>query len=323
MKAVRQRALLHITAICLLLAAATVSAQPPLLALPKPAAAQKPPLGKTSVLGQKRAPWETGILGQKRAPWGETTASGKNEQLAQKPAVSEKAPAVQKPAAAEKAVVPEKAPAVDKPAAAAGAAEKPKAVDKPAAVAAAAEKAAFAANPQFQLLAKVVPGLSPRDFSVVPGTVKRFATDFEAGAKNPKSYLPQVRPELLSEWKAVKQKDRIFIIGAGKDSAEVSEVAKALKAQGKSVFFYDFCHPLCSSEAVGAMFGTSGQTMLYHTSSADLSQYVTVELATARFIDGLAKPVILISTEEFLAAGAFNMHVVEMRMPTPTPSPVK
>jgi len=63
--------------------------------------------------------------------------------------------------------------------------------------------------------------------------------------------------------------------------------------------------------------------MLYHTSSADLSQYVTVEVATARFIDGLAKPVILISTEELLAAGAFKMHVVEMRMPTPTPSPVK
>ena len=159
--------------------------------------------------------------------------------------------------------------------------------------------------------------------SVVEGTVKRFSQDFETGAKNPKSYLPQVSPELLSKWNKVTQKKRIFIIGAGKDSAEVSEAAKSLEAQGNAVFFYDFCRPLCSSEAVGAMFGTSGRTMLYHTSSADLSKYVKVEVATARFIDGLAKPVILISTEELLAAAAFKMHVVEMRMPTPTPSPVK
>src|SRR5262249_30082343 len=269
MKVVRPRALLYITAICLLLAAGTVWAQRPPFTLREPAAAQKPPLGKTSVPGQKPVPWKTSIV----------------EQLGQKAAAS------QKPAASQKAAV--------------------------------AEKAAFAAYPQFELLSKVVPGLSPGDVSIVPGTVKRFSQDWETGAKNPKSYLPQVNPELLSKWNAVPQEKRIFIIGAGKDSAEVSEAAKSLQAQGNAVFFYDFCRPLCSSEAVGAMAGTSGQIMLYRTRSAELSKYVEVEVATARFLDGLAKPVILISTEELFAAKTFQMHVAEMRMPTPSPAEIE
>jgi len=194
---------------------------------------------------------------------------------------------------------------------------------EPSEKAAAAERAAFAAHPQFELLSKVVPGLSPGDVSIVPGTVKRFSQDWETGAKNPKSYLPQVNPELLSKWNAVPQEKRIFIIGAGKDSAEVSEAAKSLQAQGNAVFFYDFCRPLCSSEAVGAMAGTSGQIMLYRTRSAELSKYVEVEVATARFLDGLAKPVILISTEELFAAKTFQMHVAEMRMPTPSPAEIE
>jgi hypothetical protein len=68
------------------------------------------------------------------------------------------------------------------------------------------------------------------------------------------------------------------------------------------------------------MFGTSGTTMLYQTSSAELSKYVEVEVATARFLEGLDKQVILISTSELLAA-KFAMSVA--KMPTPTPSAVK
>jgi hypothetical protein len=70
----------------------------------------------------------------------------------------------------------------------------------------------------------------------------------------------------------------------------------------------------------GAFFGTAGSTLLYHTPSAELSKYVDVEVATARFLEGLDKQVILISTSELLAA-KFAMHVANM--PTPTPSAVK
>ena len=151
--------------------------------------------------------------------------------------------------------------------------------------------------------------------------MKQFAHDFEAGFRDPTSYLPQVSPELLSKWNKVPKEKRIFVIGAGKDSAKVSAWAESLRTQGNEVFFYDFCRPLCSSKAVGAMAGTSGQIMLSHTTSAELSKYVEVEAATARFLEGLDKQaVVLVSTEELLA-GQFRMYVTNM--PTPTPSPVK
>ena len=288
----RPRALLHVTAICLLLAAANVWAP-----LPPPKAKTQPGRSAPSeILPFAPARKEYFLPGQKRAaPW-EIGAPREIRAAAEKAAAA----AAEKPKPADKpaAAAAEKSKPVDKPAAAAAAAEKPKPADKPAAAAAAAEKAAFAANPQFELLSKVVPGLSPGHYSIVPRNCETFSHKFETGARNPNRYLPQVSPQLLSKWNKVTPKKRIFIIGAGKDSAEVSEAAKSLEAQGNAVFFYDFCRPLCSSEAVGAMFGKSGQTMLYHTSSADLSQYVTVEIATARIIDGLAKPVILISTEE-------------------------
>ena len=68
------------------------------------------------------------------------------------------------------------------------------------------------------------------------------------------------------------------------------------------------------------MAGTSGQIMLYRTPSAELSKYVEVEVKTARFLEGLDKKVVLISTNELLA-GKFAMYVANM--PTPTRSAVK
>jgi hypothetical protein len=151
--------------------------------------------------------------------------------------------------------------------------------------------------------------------------VKAFSHDFETGAKNPDRYLSEVRSSqraLLDQWERTPLGKRIFVIGSGEDFPKISERAQSLKSEGSTFFFYKFCRPLCSSEAVGAMAGTSGQIMLYRTPSAELSKYVEVEVATARFLDGLAQPVILISTEEFLAQN-FAMHVAEMRMPTPSP----
>jgi hypothetical protein len=56
------------------------------------------------------------------------------------------------------------------------------------------------------------------------------------------------------------------------------------------------------------------------TPSAELSEYVKVEAATAGFLEGLNDKVVLISTSELLSAH-FAMYVANM--PTPTPSPVK
>jgi hypothetical protein len=183
------------------------------------------------------------------------------------------------------------------------------------------------AGPQLKLLQKIHPGLSATGVLVVEGSVKRFSTDFEAGAKHPDRFLSEVRlsqSTLVDDWLAAPQEKRIFVIGAGKDSAKVSELAKSLKSDGYEVFFYKFCRQssgaLCSSQAVGAMFGTSGSTMLYQTSFAKFSKYVTVEVATAGFLEGLNKRVVLISTSELLAA-KFAMYVANR--PTPTPSPVK
>jgi hypothetical protein len=157
--------------------------------------------------------------------------------------------------------------------------------------------------------------------------VKRFSQDFEVGARNPDRYLSDVRlsqPTLVKEWQETPQERRIFVIGAGNDSAEVFELAKSLKSDGFTVFFYKFCRPECPSEGVGAMAGTSGQIMLYRTPSAKRSKFVEVEVTTARFLKGLDKQIFLISTSEFLAASQGSkiaMHVAET--PTPTPSSVK
>src|SRR5262249_1017469 len=86
MKVVRPRALLYITAICLLLAAGTVWAQRPPFTLREPAAAQKPPLGKTSVPGQKPVPWKTSIVEQ----LGQKAGASQNPAAWQKGAVAEK-----------------------------------------------------------------------------------------------------------------------------------------------------------------------------------------------------------------------------------------
>src|SRR6266481_7007730 len=113
---------------------------------------------------------------------------------------------------------------------------------KPAAAqkAASAQRAASAAHPQLELLRKVS-GLS--GVSIVEGTVKRFSQDFEAGARNPDRFLSEVRlsqPALVSEWQNTPREKRIFVIGAGKDSAKVSELAESLKSDGYKLFFTSF-----------------------------------------------------------------------------------
>jgi len=179
------------------------------------------------------------------------------------------------------------------------------------------------AGPQLKLLQKIAPGFSPP--AVVDGSVKRFATGFEAGARNPDRFLSEVQPNLLSKWTKVPRDKRIFVIGAGKDSAKISEITESLRSDGYEVFFYEFCSEgggaLCSHEAVGAMCAKSGWTVLYETPYAKLSEYVQVEIATAGFVEGLNERVFLISNEELFAGHFVAMYVANM--PTPTPSAVK
>jgi hypothetical protein len=278
----RPRAVLHATAICLLLAAATVWAAPPGL-IPQTARGQKP-----ASTAQKAALPES--LSE-RAESRLKALSALPGSRAERPESTFK---TLKPTAALKQR--------------AGLERLLKEVP----------------DPQLKPLSKILlhkTGLS--GFSIVDGAVKQFSTDFAAGAKNPDRFMSEVslsQPALVEKWKNTPREKRIFVIGAGKDSAKVSELTESLKSDGYAVFFYDFCRPLCSSKAVGAMCATSGITMVYQTPSAELSEYVKVEAATAGFLEGLNDKVVLISSSELLAA-KFAMYVANL--PTPTPSPVK
>jgi hypothetical protein len=130
-------------------------------------------------------------------------------------------------------------------------------------------------NPQLKPLSKIL--LHKTGFlgySVVPGAVKQFSTDFAEGAKDPARYMSELslsQPALVKKWKETPRDKRTFVIGAGKDSAKVSEWAKSMESDGYIVFFYKFCQSsgaLCSSRAVGAMCGTSTTTMVYQTPAA-------------------------------------------------------
>ena len=284
----RPRALLNVTAICLLLAAATVWAPPP------------PPAA---------APW------QKPAP-------------GQKPAAAKKAAAAQKAAVAQKPASTAQKPAL--PGSLSERAEsRLKALEPTAAL---KQRAGLerllkeVPDPQLKPLSKILLHKTGfLGFSIVDGGVKQFSTDFAAGAKNPDRFMSEVslsQPALVEKWEKTPREKRIFVIGAGKDSAKVSEWAESMQSDGYSVFFYKFCRQssggLCSSKAVGAMCGTSGITMIYQTPSAELSEYVKVEAATAGFLEGLNDKVVLISTSEFLAASS-RWYVANMPAPTPTP----
>jgi hypothetical protein len=287
----RPRALLHATAICLLFAAATVWAPPPGL-IPQP-----PPKQKAAPIVQKPAlPGSLGERSESRLKKLSALPGSLGERPESTLKTLERAPALEETAALKQRAGPK-------------------------------QPLKQVAGPQLKLLQKIHPGLSATGVLVVEGSVKRFSTDFEAGAKHPDRFLSEVRSSqstLVDDWLAAPREKRIFVIGAGKDSAKVSELAKSLKSDGYEVFFYKFCRQssgeLCSSQAVGAMFGTSGSTMLYQTPFAKLSKYVTVEVATAGFLEGLSDKVVLISTPELLAA-KFAMYVANG--PTPTPSPIK
>ena len=161
--------------------------------------------------------------------------------------------------------------------------------------------------------------------------MKQFSKRFEAGFRNPGQFLPEVRlhqPQLVSEWLASPEEKRVFIIGAREDKAVISKLAESWKSDGYAVFFYDFCRQangeLCSEQAVGAMFGTSGFTFVYDTLAARKSPYVPVEIATARHLAGVDSRAYLISSSELrdsISDGVqFAMYMAEEPAPTPSPA---
>jgi len=294
----RPRAVLHATAICLLLAAATVWAAPPGL-IPENARGQK-------AASNAQKPALPGSLNE-RAESRLKALSALPGSLGERPESRLKTLSALPGSRAER---PESRFKTLEPTAAlkqrAGLEQLLKEVP----------------DPQLKPLSKILLHKTGfLGFSIVDGAVKQFSTDFADGAKNPDRFKSEVNSALVEKWNKAPQEKRIFVIGAGKDSAKVSEWAKSVESDGYVVFFYKFCSPLCSSKAVGAMCKTSGTTMVYQTPSAELSEYVKVEAATAGFIEGLNDKVVLISTSDLLAAEKFTMYVANM--PTPTPSAIK
>jgi len=283
----RPRAVLHATAICLLLAAATVWAAPPVL-IPQTARGQKP----ASTAQKPALPRSLSERTEPRLKALSALPGSLGERPESRFKTLEPTAALKQRAGLERLLK-----------------EVP--------------------DPQLKPLSKILlhkTGLL--GFSIVDGAVKQFTTDFAEGAKNPDRFMSEVslsQPALVEKWKNAPREKRIFVIGAGKDSAKVSDWAESMQSDGYIVFFYKSCSQsggaLCSSKAVGAMCGTSGTTMVYQTPAAELSEYVKVEAATAGFLEGLNDKVVLISTSEFLAAEKFAMYVANR--PTPTPSAIK
>jgi hypothetical protein len=336
----RPRAVLHATAICLLLAAATVRAAPPGL-IPQTARGQKAAstAKKPALAGSlsERAESRLKALSALPGSLGERPESPLKKPSALPGSLGERPESpLKKPSALPGSLGERPESPLKKPSALPGSrAERPESRFKTLEQTAALKQRAGlerllkeVPDPQLKPLSKILlhkTGFS--GFSIVDGAVKQFSTDFQAGAKNPDRYMSEVslsQPALVEKWNNTPQDKRIFVIGAGKDSAKVSELTESLKSDGYTVFFYKFCRQssgaLCRSQAVGAMCGTSGITMVYQTPAAELSEYVKVEAATAGFIEGLNDKVVLISTSELFAA-KFAMYVANM--PTPTPSAIK
>ena len=167
----RPRALLHATAMCLLLAAATVWAQPARLISE---ALRGSIIEKPALFGSR------GQLGESTFKTLEQTAAPKQSATFK---------------TLEQTAAPKQSAELE-------------------------QRWKQVAGPQLKLLQEIPPGFSPP--AIVTGSVKQFATGFEAGARNPDRFLSEVQPDLLSEWKNIPRDKRIFVIGAGKDSAEVS-----------------------------------------------------------------------------------------------------
>ena len=148
--------------------------------------------------------------------------------------------------------------------------------------------------------------LSVASIDAVPADVKQFVRNFGAGAREPEKHLAKIGREhadLLAHWNAVDPEYRIFLAGAGKDGSVIRLLATEFEQQGYVVFFYDFCAvPRCSSEVVGAFFGTAGHALVADSNAATASRYVAAEVTAARQLGGRDSVMILADPTKVVAA---------------------
>jgi hypothetical protein len=138
---------------------------------------------------------------------------------------------------------------------------------------------------------------------IVHRDVRRFGREFLEGTKDPIRYLRAARPRGITEsgrlriqspvahrWLSTPIEKRIFVIGAREDEPLVRRFRRELEMQGYTVFFYLDCSTpqdqLCTSETVGALFATSGQTLISRSAPAQASEYIPVELLVASGVRG-------------------------------------
>ena len=147
---------------------------------------------------------------------------------------------------------------------------------------------------------------------IVPANVKQFASDFRQGASDPEAALREAAtfsPELVNAWRMTPPEKRLFIAGAGEDTAAIDVLRHQLGQDGYGVFFYKFCvkpsGQLCPSATTGAFFKTAGQVLFLDSVAASNSRYVAVELDTAQRIQRGQRQLILVTPVQVLAlAGA-------------------
>lgn len=147
-------------------------------------------------------------------------------------------------------------------------------------------------------------------FDLVEVSVKAFARAFRQGADDPPAALGRLAGEparLAREWLAVPRERRVFVIGAADDAPRVQALQAELGPRWR-VFFYKHCEQaggaLCASSAVGGFFGSSGRTVVIESPSARASDFVRVEIASARRALGLQRSFLLLDTLQLQRAGA-------------------
>jgi hypothetical protein len=115
---------------------------------------------------------------------------------------------------------------------------------------------------------------------------KRFSKDFIKGAILGSSIIENHQNRAIDQWLQAPQAMRIFIIGASDDEATAAEIKITLKPYGYKVFFYKFCTDfagnLCPEELVGAIYSTSGHTIIISSRKSALSDFVKIELSAIK-----------------------------------------
>ena len=142
---------------------------------------------------------------------------------------------------------------------------------------------------RLSLLRTVQAGLSGPPRVVFAGShAKAFGLDFLSGARQSGILLQQLRtrhPALVDDWLATPPARRVFLVGASQDSQDIVALRQQLDRAGFKTYFFTDCNrhlgSLCTSEEVGAFFGSAGHAIAMQSPAAQASGFIPVELASA------------------------------------------